>query len=125
MPHKKGYLRKLEKDGGVNEKKTAGMNGGKQRHANNNMGPAISVVTCIEWGPTTATKVWGAHKSYGRECAQLYQSFDDNAKLLRHMKETEDCEELQSDLDKMSEWSKWWQMNERNMRNGLAREVVC
>ena len=36
--------------------------------------------------------------------------FADDAKILRKVKDMEDCEELQRDLDKVCEWSNQWQM---------------
>lgn len=77
----------------------------KYKNANNNKGAAISVESCIKWGPTwvitTARNVWGVYKLHGKNVLRAVTHSDDNVRLLRCMKETENCEELQSDLDKM------------------------
>ena len=36
--------------------------------------------------------------------------FADDAKSLRKIRNHKDCEELQNDINKISEWSKTWQM---------------
>ena len=37
--------------------------------------------------------------------------FADDAILMKVIKNTEDCSELQSDIDKMDEWSKTWKLD--------------
>ena len=37
--------------------------------------------------------------------------FADNAKLMRVVKNTDDCEELQGDIDKIDECSKRWKLD--------------
>ena len=36
--------------------------------------------------------------------------FADGAKLMRVIKNTVDCQELQGDIDKIDEWSKTWKL---------------
>ena len=36
--------------------------------------------------------------------------FMDDTKLMRVIKNTDDCQELQSDIDKIDEWSKRWKL---------------
>ena len=36
--------------------------------------------------------------------------FADDAKLMRVIKNTVDCQELQGDIDKIDEWSKMWKL---------------
>ena len=37
--------------------------------------------------------------------------FADDAKLMRVVKNTDDCRELQGDIDKIDEWSKRWKLD--------------
>lgn len=50
-----------------------------EKNINNNEGAAISVESCIKWGPTwvitTARNVWGVYKLHGKKCAQSCHSF--------------------------------------------------
>jgi len=50
--------------------------------------------------------------------------FADNAKLLRKVENKDDCELLQRDLDKISEWSQRWEMefNAKKCSDGNGQE---
>ncbi len=103
VPHKK-HLRKLEKDGGVNGKLLAWTERGKKKIQTIRKQPSVwsPVSSGVPHGSSPLSEIFGVYINYMvnnvLSCVTLC---DDNATLLRFMKETENCEELQSDLDKM------------------------
>ena len=48
--------------------------------------------------------------------------FADDAKLMRIIKNTIDCRELQGDIDKIDEWSKTWKL-ESNVKKCHVMEI--
>ena len=50
--------------------------------------------------------------------------FGDDAKLMRVVKNTDDCRELQSDIGKIDEWTKRWKLdfNAKKCRDAARQE---